>query len=182
MGLVPRPPTTLAPRAPLLLRWTRSGHVGRRRLGRVLGVDAQPGSQLDVLSSYCRQLGTGRRQLLAERGDERDEFVICGLRFDLAIEILSLQKSSRIVRGLLADPDATRTAPDRSPQPFFALGTQALNSFITSERVNAYAEGFIARLYEGVATREDLEDAIRLAEAGGDPHLADELREYRVDG
>ena len=77
---VTRLPAALAPLAALGLDRSRAGLIRRGRLGRVLGVLPQPRLQLDDVRQRARQL-------LLQRCDQRDEFVVCGRCRDLAIQI-----------------------------------------------------------------------------------------------
>jgi hypothetical protein len=80
---------TLAPLAPFALRSHHPPRVRGWRLGRVLRVLGQPRAKLDDLSTRRSQLDPGHRQLLLERRDQREQFLVCRWRRDLPIEILS---------------------------------------------------------------------------------------------
>jgi hypothetical protein len=94
-GLRAALPALLLARLALATRRARLEQVGRRRPGRILGVLAEPGPEVDILGAELLQLGAGRRQLGPQRDYEVDEVLVCGRRFDPVIRIFCPSKSSR---------------------------------------------------------------------------------------
>ena len=92
--LVTRLTAALAPLGPFALRSHWPCRVRGWRLGRVLRVLRKPRAKLDDLSTRRSQLGLSQRQLLLDRRDQREQFLVCRWRRDLPIEILSPPVSS----------------------------------------------------------------------------------------